>query len=114
MAFVIHSDLGDFLQKPHQHAQEKFRNLIAINMKKVALSQAHGQYVLDLSGMHVLLQKSWMPPYHNKLKGLGTELVFFFLKETGTFNGALFPISLNLKHSVQMVQLTPLATCSAH
>lgn len=52
-------------------------------MNKAALSQARGQHVLDISGMHVLLQKSWMPPYHNKSKGLGTEelfvcFVFFF------------------------------------
>lgn len=78
MAFDVCSDVGRLSPKPHQHAQEKFRNLIAINMKKVVLSQCHGQHVLDLSGMHVLLQKCWTSPFHDKLKGLGTEELFWF------------------------------------
>lgn len=83
MAFDVSSDVGRLSPKTTPACPGKIRNLIAINMNKAALSQARGQHVLDISGMHVLLQKSWMPPYHNKSKGLGTEelfvcFVFFF------------------------------------
>lgn len=79
--FDVSSDVGRLSPKTTPTCSGKIRNLIATNMKKVALSQGHGQHVLDLSGMHVLLQKSWMPPYHNKLKGLGTEEFFVSLSK---------------------------------